>query len=210
MLQAAYYFNSRTITYHGDSATAVLEACRSPSMRRWDHSPISHLLNRQLKSTMNILVRDLLRDVLDELEKELKRRTKSTWAVSFCVIMICCFCMELVQMSVTGSVMHKKVNAPDDYLPSTTAVVETCKQLDDLPYQHICRLFHGVFRSQKRTSAKKPKHVYNPIRDDCMLEEGSLPDPGTAQLIQRFKNIVQNHGKFGCLHVQNVPVFSNK
>ncbi|KAF4632185.1 hypothetical protein G7Y89_g5942 [Cudoniella acicularis] len=193
MLYAARYFLATTIGYTSESAIQVLKTVRKPSQREWNINPISHLLNRQIKSVMHLLLRELTRDVLEDLEKELRTRSKTVWGVCFSVVLILCLCMEDVQIGVSGAVMHKKLHGPEDEVPSTASVIDTCRKLDELPFGHIMALFHGVYRSQKRPSSTKKDHIYNPIRDGPLVDPNESLDQDSADLVYSIQEIFKSN-----------------
>ncbi|KAF4631616.1 hypothetical protein G7Y89_g6514 [Cudoniella acicularis] len=193
MLYTAMYFLGRTITYSSDPVTEILPYLRRPAIREWDSSPISHLLNRQLKSAMHLLIRELIRDVLEDLERELRTRSKTVWGMSFCVVLILCFCMEDTQKNATGTVMHKRQFGTGERIPSSAEAIEVCRKLDDLPFEHLKTLFHGVYRSQKHPTSKKKDHIFNPIRDGLKEGQDESLDQDSVDLIYKFRDLIKHH-----------------
>jgi hypothetical protein len=195
MLHNVYYFMGRSITFTDRSAEQVASSLRKPVLRPYERYLISRLLNRQVKSAMHSLQRDLTREVLEELEKDLKKRSKAVWATCFCVISILCICMEDVQVAINGFLLHKRVNRPEIKPTSAEECIEICRKLDDLPFDHLVRLFHGIYKTQKTPSARRNDHIYNPIRDGPEIDCSEGLDQGSADLVNEIRRIINDHGE---------------
>lgn len=193
MLYNVHYFMGRTVKFTDKTADKVASTLRQPIPRRYENSLISKLLNRQIKSAMHCLLRDLTREVLEELEKDLKTRSKAVWATSFCVISIICICIEDVQVAINGLIMDMKVNSSESHIPSSKECIETCRKLDDIPFEHAVRLFHGIYKTQKAPSTYRNDHIYNPIRDGARIDFKEDLDQESADLVNDVRKILRDH-----------------
>src|SRR6266567_483604 len=113
-------------------------------------------------------------NLLEDLQRELYRKSKSAWATTFCVLLILCICIEEVQTAMEGLVLHSRAN-PGSVKPDGEEAILVCQRLDDLPFAHMCQLFHMVFKSHKisDTSASRRKKKsdtagFNPLRGEMV------------------------------------------
>jgi hypothetical protein len=98
-LYVMHYFMGRLITIADGSGEEAFHSLQMPMKLLYDLSSTSQLLNRQLKHTMFVLLKETTRRVLENLEKELRSRTRASWAPCFCVILILCICAEELQVA---------------------------------------------------------------------------------------------------------------
>jgi len=181
-----------SITYTSSCAERLIQFLRAPSLRVWETSYISGVLNKQLKSAMSTIIQDSTREVLEKLEKELKRRGKKVWADCFCTICILFLCAEEVQIATQGFIMH---NIANGYGGSTSSDegVETCKNLDIHPFTHLMELFHGVYHSRKQPIRHRPSHVFNPLRDGVEAYNNNDFDQSSVDLVNGVRLLIFQH-----------------
>lgn len=189
-----HYFMVTNITYTSSCAERLPQFLRAPSLRVWETSYISGVLNTQLKSTMSTLIQESTREVLEKLEKELKGKGKNVWADCFSTICILCFCAEEVQIATQGLIMHNIVNG---YGGSTSSDegVETCRSLDIYPFTHLMELFHGVYHSRKQPIPYRPGHVFNPLRDGVEAYNNNYFDQSSVDLVNGVRLLIFQHCK---------------
>jgi hypothetical protein len=181
-----------TITLTEQSLRHIDTCLRRPSLRLCGSNLISRLLNSQVKSAMLVLLREVTQDILDELEKQIKSRERSAWTTSFSVISILCICMEDAQIAIDGFTMHNKIHGIDNNVPTLQDHIEACRKLDDLLFEHLSRLFHGVYKSNKSSSRSRKGRAYNPIRDGA-----GRADQGSFTFVEQIRHIISDNGKYG-------------
>ena len=185
----------RTITFTSTSAKNIASRLRNPVSEPYDPHSISRLLNRQLKSDMHTILREITNDVLEELEKNLKTKSKASWALSFCVVSILCICMEEIQIAINGFGMHTRFHGAETDIPSSQDSIEVCLKLDAKPFNHVIGLFHGVYQTRKLPSANRRDKVYNPIRDGPEINFVEGLDQESADLVTEIRRIAFEHSK---------------
>lgn len=208
MLHAIYKFMATTITITESSKGQLSDYLRKPAMIEYDSSIACRLLNRQIKSTMHALRERLMREVLEELEKELRTRSKAVWAPCFCVALILCMCVEEAQIAMDAFAMHTRALGAMQDAPSSQTTIESCRKLDDLLFNHLLDLFHGVYKTHQTSKPQRSCRVYNPIRDgpETNIKEGL--DQKSADLVSEFRGIIADHSEFK-YHVIQKAFLSN-
>lgn len=106
-LHAMHELMASTITFCDTSANYIATRLPRPTPQDYNLHSVLRLLNRQVKAETHIILQENTREVLEDLGKELNKRSKSTWASSFCVVLILCIC-EQVQIAVSGFVMSSR------------------------------------------------------------------------------------------------------
>lgn len=197
MLYAMHRFMGWTIKLTDQSLERAICSLRTPGFRAYQTRLISRLLNSQLKSAMLVLIREVTREVLEKLERELFTRNDSVWAICFFVISILCMCMEDAQIAMDGFFMHSKYHGTTVSSPSYGERIEACRKLDDHLFTHLNKLFHGVFKSDKKLSTRRKVHVYNPIRE--LPEDCSTLDQNLINLIKSIRQLISDEGKYASI-----------
>ncbi|KAF8853562.1 hypothetical protein BDZ45DRAFT_76216 [Acephala macrosclerotiorum] len=195
MLHAIYKFMATTLTITESSKRKLGDSLRKLTRIEYDSSIASRLLNRQIKSAMHALREGLMREVLEELERDLKTKSKALWAPCFCVTLILCMCVEEAQIAMDAFAMHTRVLGAVQDAPASETTIESCRKLDDLLFNHLLELFHGVYRSHQASKPNSNCRVYNPIRDgpETDIKEGL--DQKSADLVSEFRNIIADHSE---------------
>ena len=202
MLYAGYRFMNTGVRFTHASFPTVKASIRNPPVRDIGSRLISGLLNRQLKYAVNDIMKQETLNLLDDLQKELYGKSKSSWATSFCVLLILCICIEEVQTAMGGLVMHSREN-PGSVNPDGEEAILVCRRLDDLPFAHMCALFHKVFKSHKvrdtGTGKRKKKSDtagFNPLIGE-MVERNEAEGFGkeAVELVSEMRSIMKELGK---------------
>ena len=195
MLYSIHFFLGQTITFTDVSAHNVASSLQNPVSPPCNIYLLSRILNRQVKSAMNTLLCALTGDVLGELERDLNAKRKASWATSFCVVSILCLCMEAVQIAMNGFGMHTRLHGQEADIPSAKDSIEVCRILDAKPFTHAVELFHTVYKTRKISAANKKNRVYNPIRDDPVINFAEGMDQAFVDLANAAREIVFSHSK---------------
>lgn len=195
MLDSIYYFMGTTLTITDVSQEHLGKCLRKPTMQSYDSNQISRLLNRQIKSAMHALRRELMREVLDELERELRTKGKEAWATCFCVASILCICVEDAQTAMDAFTMHTRVHGAERESPSSEATIQSCRKLEDLLFRHLLNLFHGIYKTHQSCKAQNGGRVYNPIRDRPETDTKNGSDHGSTDLIIEIRQVIANNSK---------------
>jgi hypothetical protein len=193
-LHAMHFVMSRIINFTPDSAKKVVQNLRSPMQLPYKHNVSSKLLNHQIKREMNILQHELTSEILEKLQTELRRRSRGSWATSFCVILILTMCMEAVQVALDGFIVQKMLeNDGTDSLPmSRDDGFEIARRLDDLAFKDCMDIFHMIYRSGESTTGSN-KGGFNPIRDGIEMDKAQGIDEDTVQLVNEIRGIMSDY-----------------
>ena len=202
MLYAGYRFMNTGVRFTYASFSTIKASVRNPPVQNITSRVIPRLLNRQLKYTVNDIMKRETRSLLEDLQKELYRKSKSVWATTFCVLLILYICIEEVQTAMEGLVLHSREN-PGSVNPDGEEAILVCRRLDDLPFAHMCELFHMVFKSHKisDTIAGKRKKKgdtagFNPLRGKMVErndEEGLEEE--AVELVREIRSIMKELGE---------------
>ncbi|CZR65269.1 uncharacterized protein PAC_15169 [Phialocephala subalpina] len=198
MLYAGYRFMSTGVRYTHTSFSAVAGSIKNPPFQNITSRLVSRLLNRQLKYAVNEVMKRETASLLEELQRELYSKKKSAWATTFCVILILCICMEEVQTAMEGLVLHLREH-PGSANADEDEVITVCRRLDDLPFAHMCELFHMAFKTHKigdMSSGKRKRKSsttgFNPLRGE-MIERNESDGFGkeAVELIGEIQTIMK-------------------
>lgn len=199
MLHACQHFMSRLVTFSNESAVKVRQAVAEVVPPQ--HAPIepflsSRLLNRQCKYAMHKLHRELTREVLEGLQRSMKQRTKDTWGVSFCTILLLCLCMEDLQIAADTFVvydMERMEREGSQSIYSREQSLLVCQNLDGHPFQQAKRLFHDIYRTHRE--AGSARDGLNPFRSLQLGEETDL-GAETDALVREMTWLLNAHRKY--------------
>jgi hypothetical protein len=194
MLPSIYYFMSTTVNLTNASKIHVEENLRRPTIRSYNSSIASRLLNRQLKASIHALRYGVMREVLQDLESELRMRRKAMWATCFCVAVIICTCIEEAQTAMDAFAMYTGTHGNVRDRPSSDATIDACRQIDDALFVHLFEDFHGTFKTHQPYKPHSNKSGYNPIRDGPRVNEQEGFDQHAVDLVNEIRQIITNHG----------------
>lgn len=202
MLYAGYRFLNTGVRYTHSSFSVIKASIRNPPVQNITSRVISSLLNRQLKYAVNDIMKRETRNLLEDLQKELYRKSKSAWATTFCVLLILCICIEEVQTAMEGLVLHSRENL-GIVNPDEEEAMLVCRRLDDLPFAHMCELFHMVFKSHKisdsiagKRKKKSDTAGFNPLRGEMVeRSESEGFEKEAVELVKEIRNIMKEFGE---------------
>jgi hypothetical protein len=182
---------SRVIGFTQDSAKKVVQNLRSPMQLPYKHNVSSKLLNHQIKRELNMLQHELTSDILEKLQTELRRRSKASWATSFCVILVLSMCMEAIQIALDGFTVQKMLeNDGTSNLPLTRDDgFGIARRLDNLPFKDCMDIFHMIYRSGESQTGPN-KGGFNPIRDGIEIDKAQGIDEDTVQLVNEIRGVM--------------------
>ena len=176
-----------------ESAKQAAASIRSPAMLPFEPAITTMLLNRQIKQAMQSLLADLTAEALEGLEHELTfRKSKSSWAASFCVISILCMSMERVQVMTDSTAVIGLRN--DSTLRLSYA--EIIRSLDERPFNHFLDIFHTVYKTRKPNEHDNRGLYFNPIRDGLVINENDGISQQMVDLVNEIRQIMVKHGKY--------------
>lgn len=189
-----HFVMSRVISFTRESANKVVQSIRLPMQRPYKYNVSSKLLNYQIKRELNILQYESTSEILEKLQTELRRRSRASWATSFCVILILSMCMEAVQIAIDGFIVQKMLesNGTNSFSVSRHDGLDIARRLDNRPFKDCMDIFHMIYRSgETRTGTNKGE--FNPIRDGIRLDEAQGIDEDTVQLVNEIRRIMREH-----------------
>jgi hypothetical protein len=189
-----HFVMSRVINFTQDSAKKVVQNLHSPMQLPYKYNVSSKLLTLQVKRELNMLQHELTLEILEKLQRELRRRSRASWAISFCVILILSMCMEAVQLSVDGFIVQKMLeNDGTNTLPvSRDDGFDIARRLDNHPFKACVDIFHMIYRSGESTAGSN-KGGFNPIRDGIELDPAHGIDEDTVKLVNEIRRIMSDY-----------------
>lgn len=187
MLHAMHYCMSKLVTFTPQSTALLRQVKVIPN----ENAPYfsSKLLNRQIKVAIHHLLKRAQERSLVGLEKEIKKRSKDSWSVAFCVLLILCLCAEDIQIAADTFVTHPEVG--DEIHRSGSHKI--CMDLESLPYEQCSNLFHEVFGTFKRRNGHGGDGPFNPLKQESLSE--SYLSPASRELVSGIRDIIANHCK---------------
>lgn len=182
---------SRTFTLSSQSAVIAVTRLRNPSTVLPSQPNISaRVLNRQLKGALTILYEEELSDLLQGLEKEYKSTNRKSWLLCFCTNLVLCLIVEQLQNAIDGLILYHISEKGEDPAAAVKRGSASCQELEDLPLKYSWTMFFGLYKS------------YNPIKNGCLLDDGSGQNQGEAECIAAFAQLIRENGS--CSPVANV------
>lgn len=176
-LHGIQYFMGRIISFTPASARNVM--ARFGWHDEIEQHFSSRLLNRQIKSAMNVLHQQLNAKVLDTLQTEMKRMSQGFWAIAFSTIVVLSLCIEEFQIAVAWYTAHA-MTLPTSSRKASKHGLEICRQLD-LTHKAFADIFHEVYGTHKK--AKN-----NPILGD--RESCARLDDKAASMVREVREVI--------------------
>jgi hypothetical protein len=180
---------NRTAVFTPSSTIKILEMPNSiglaESMLRPQTS--SYLLNLQIKYVLLKMARELASQTLEGLEKSLRSRTKDSWPVSFCTILLLCMCIEEIQIAANIFTMMEAVTTGKQH-PTENPAVEPCRTLELSPLKFITDIFHDVYKSHKSPG----EGGFSPL---IQFLDGKVLNSGVSGVDQATQDMVRDLGQ---------------
>jgi hypothetical protein len=192
---STFVFTASTIRVTDASASLIARKLSYPTLQLYGSKIVSRLLNRQLKFAMNTLLREKMREVLRDLEKALKRRDKFLWGTTFCVVSILCICIEEVQIALDEFAVHIFQHGSPTERLSSSYIVEKCQELDEIPYVHHSRFFHGVYKNSQILPLEGIGNSSQHGRDAPAAAANSDSRDATASLVCDIRRLLCKYSK---------------
>ena len=181
MLHASLYYMSTIVTFNPASIARL-----NPLFGEAPFSS-SRVLNRQLKSIMNSISKELANFVLSGLERTLRSRDKSAWGATFCAVLVLSLYMEYVQMASDMFFVFGRRMTGSTFKYTRDQSLDDRKQIDDL-LAKLAGLFHEAWKS---SSSRKTS--LNPMRAHLEGADNILNlDHATISIVQSMCSIVES------------------
>jgi hypothetical protein len=174
------YTIGRRIAFSNDSVATAIGSLQNPSAILPSQCYISaRVLNRQIKGEMWLIYEEHLGDLLEGLEREYNPKTRTSWAISFCAILILCMIAEELETQFNGNVVYNIFEEGEDPVLAANSGTTCCRELEDVLINYSWTSFFGKDRKN------------NPFRQGCD-DEPSL-NPGEAKLLGDFRRIFRDY-----------------
>jgi hypothetical protein len=190
MLYATEYFMTRSLLFTDDSAKRAMRSLKRPMQLPYSPDVSSRLITRQVKHEMCKLLHEVTAEVLEGLEKELRSRTRSSWAMSFCIILVLSMYAEMVQVVTDVRLVRQILEGSS---VSRDISIETCRILDDLPIAQCSEIFHAVYHTSKPIRGPRNERGFNPIRDGLEVDAEEGINQDMADLVEQIRDIVREY-----------------
>lgn len=181
---------TRSLLFTDDSAKRAMRSLKSPIQLPYSPDVSSRLVTRQVKHVMYTLLHQVTAEVLEGLEKELRTRTRSSWATSFCIILVLSMYAEMVQV-VTDVRLVRAIGEGSSVSRDTS--IEICRILDDVPIAQCSDIFHAVYRTSKPTHGPRNERGFNPIRDGLEVDAKEGLNQAMTDLVEQIRDIVREY-----------------
>lgn len=189
MLYAMFYFMTRSITFTEASAEEVIRSLQHPTQFRYKRDRSARLITRQIKQVMYTLLHQTTAEVLDGLEHEIRGR-KPAWGSSFCIILILCMCVEMVQVTADVRIVRKMLS---DQSVTRDTSIDLCRKLDEIPMEQCISIFHALHRTKKPKVGPRNEHGFNPLRDGLELDLKEEISQELVDLVEDMRGVVRKH-----------------
>jgi len=196
MLYAMFYFMTRSITFTEASAEEIIRSIQHPTQFRYKRDRSARLITRQIKQVMSVLLHQTTADVLDGLEREIRSRDKLAWGTSFCIILILCMCVEMVQVAADVRIVRKMVTASPHPAVTRDISIDLCRKLDDIPMAQCIGIFHALHRTKKPKIGPRNEHGFNPLRDGLEIDSGAGITQELVDFVEDMRGVVRKHRMF--------------
>ena len=177
------------------SVTKAVTGLRAPNVPVFQPLSLATIVNRQIKQVMQTLLYDLTADILEGLEHELRpRSSKQSWAASFCVILVLCTSIEMVQAAIDGydiTILHM-----DPAMSSSHTQI--IRELDEGPFKTFLDQFHTVYKTHRQADDQFEALDFNPIRDGLVITENEGITQQMVDLVSDINQIWKENGKYLC------------
>jgi hypothetical protein len=155
----------------------------------------SRLLDLQIKCILLKVMRPLAVHALEDLERCVRTRIKTSWPDSFSAILsLCLFIEELQIIAVAGSTIQ---STAEQQPPSKDAIFNTCRELEQSPFQIVTDIFHGIYRTSKENDGVgKGDKGFNPLGQSLTGAKQSSQNFGldkpAGDMIRDFGQMISN------------------
>jgi hypothetical protein len=187
MLYAMHYCVMHTITFTDTSAAEL--ALKFPDAARSQGTSVSaRILSRQIKYVIFVLIEEMTAELLTELDAEMKLRTRSSWAVSVCAILLLCLCMQEIQAAV--SVVIRALPEDDYTEQDRSKYLKMGLDMED-QFRWLTTCFHFIYSTHEKPHQKS----FNPLRDGLALDVSLEWSEHEAAFVRDIRDIMTQYGK---------------
>jgi hypothetical protein len=168
LLYLNYVLINRSAYFTESSALIIRESLEPGDQSAIGPYSSSKLLNLQIKYILFRIAQELAYEILAGLEKILRNRTKDSWPVSLCTILLLCMCIEEVRVRQISSagIDHFIGKEP----PTENLDIEACRTLES-SLKAITGIFHDVYKTNRSPADGGAREGgFNPLRQ--ALAEG--------------------------------------
>jgi hypothetical protein len=173
------YMMGRSFVFSEGSEVKAIQCLQSPSKVPPQTFVTAALLSRQIKVAINHLLEDYIGDLFEGLERK-SRKTRASWAISFCTNLILSILVEQVQIAI-DTIVVEKTSSGQDAVETRKSGIAACQALEELPMKYSWTLFEGIQRK------------YNPIRE-CPADNDSGQNQGEGDLVHSIRQLIRDHG----------------
>lgn len=202
MLHAMHAFMGRSLTVVNAEEFSASFTTVHHLDEDYDFGIPPPLLNREIKHVMNSLIHETTEHVLGQLERELRTKSKVSWAPCLCTILILSLCAEDLQVALDGFAVYTLLHPSRKSPLSRTESLALARQIDDRLLADCKALFHGIYKSRKRSTGQKSEKGFNPIRDGLDVDGDDMLGQEVHDLVEDIHNIL---GTYGLLGFPNSP-----
>ncbi|KAI9704143.1 MAG: hypothetical protein M1836_007004 [Candelina mexicana] len=174
-LQILSYIGGRILTLPNEDdpskgimgREAVRQMLLNPGSTYYEPDTSPRMANRQVKSVMSNLYKNLFTEVLTQLEEMIRYRKGDTWGPSFCIMLLLAMIFEDTQISIDIAVQCE--NTRGRFEMDRAYALERCHDIEANVFDFFIEIFHSRYKTRNKTS-----QGFNPLFDGSPMYAGSL------------------------------------
>lgn len=153
----------------------------------------SHLLSRQVKAVIDVLIREGVKALFEEFSRRLKTRSSEEWAHCLAAFLVQCMLMEAREAAADVFAISEneagKAQSPPVKFERTHAL-EANKCIEDGPFKQFAFQFHQIYQTHSTDASAKS---YNPLADNAPNEMCGQRSGTASEMVQSLREMLREH-----------------
>ncbi|KAI9783327.1 MAG: hypothetical protein M1835_003822 [Candelina submexicana] len=195
-LQILSYIGGRVLTLPNEDdpsrgimgREAVRQMLLEPGSAYYEPDTSPRMANRQVKSVMSNLYRELFTEVLTQLEEMIRYRKGVTWGPSFCIMILLAMIFEDTQISIDIAVQCE--NTRGRFEMDRAYALERCHDIEAKVFDFFIEIFHYSYKTRNKTS-----QGFNPLLGGSPTYASDL-DLQTQLLVDEVNFLKSTYGRY--------------
>lgn len=154
----------------------------------------SHLLSRQIKAVIDVLIREGVKALFEEFSRRLKGSMPTgEWAPCLAAFLILCMLMEEREAAADGFAISEndvgKLQSPPVKFERTHAL-EANKCIENGPFKQFAFQFHQIYFTHLTDASAKS---FNPLADNLPEKASELKSSTELEMVQSLRDMLQTN-----------------